>query len=155
MRPHTFCFPCCTSVQKGEPQTRVGLVTSSLPRMRSTTELLRLVFVTLFLFECLLFAGRFWWGLSPLAWSGRRGSNPPPIAWKAIALPNELLPPVEVGHFVGEGGLEPPNSSEDRFTVCCNCHYATPPSSSASDATLSWPPGFSFEPMKGLEPPTG
>ena len=28
------------------------------------------------------------------AWfsSGRRGSNPPPIAWKAIALPNELLP---------------------------------------------------------------
>ena len=32
-------------------------------------------------------------------------------------------------HFVGEGGLEPPNSSEDRFTVCCNCRYATPPSS--------------------------
>ena len=30
-------------------------------------------------------------------------------------------------HFVGEGGLEPPNSSEDRFTVCCNCRYATPP----------------------------
>ena len=30
---------------------------------------------------------------------------------------------------VGEGGLEPPNSSEDRFTVCCNCHYATPPTS--------------------------
>ena len=29
--------------------------------------------------------------------------------------------------LVGEGGLEPPNSSEDRFTVCCNCHYATPP----------------------------
>ena len=28
--------------------------------------------------------------------------------------------------FVGEGGLEPPNSSEDRFTVCCNCRYATP-----------------------------
>ena len=37
-------------------------------------------------------------------------------------------------HFfsVGEGGLEPPNSSEDRFTVCCNCHYATPPSISFS-----------------------
>ena len=62
-------------------------------------------------------------------WSGRRGSNPPPIAWKAIALPNELLPPVEVLAFVGEGGLEPPNSSEDRFTVCCNCRYATPPTS--------------------------
>jgi hypothetical protein len=25
-------------------------------------------------------------------WSGRPGSNWPPIAWKAIALPNELLP---------------------------------------------------------------
>ena len=25
-------------------------------------------------------------------WSGRPGSNRPPIAWKAIALPNELLP---------------------------------------------------------------
>ena len=29
--------------------------------------------------------------------------------------------------FVGKGGLEPPNSEEDRFTVCCNCRYATPP----------------------------
>ena len=29
--------------------------------------------------------------------------------------------------FVGEGGLEPPNGFPDRFTVCCNCHYATPP----------------------------
>ena len=28
---------------------------------------------------------------------------------------------------VGEGGLEPPNGYPDRFTVCCNCHYATPP----------------------------
>ena len=33
----------------------------------------------------------------------------------------------KVNFFVGEGGLEPPNSSEDRFTVCCNCRYATPP----------------------------
>lgn len=29
--------------------------------------------------------------------------------------------------FVGKGGLEPPNSEEDRFTVCCNCRYATSP----------------------------
>ena len=57
--------------------------------------------------------------------SGRRGSNPPPIAWKAIALPNELLP--LLCRFVGESGLEPLNSEEDRFTVCCNCRYATPP----------------------------
>ena len=28
---------------------------------------------------------------------------------------------------VGKGGLEPPNGFPDRFTVCCNCHYATPP----------------------------
>ena len=31
---------------------------------------------------------------------------------------------------MGKGGLEPPNSSEDRFTVCCNCRYATSPCSS-------------------------
>ena len=29
--------------------------------------------------------------------------------------------------FVGKSGLEPLNSEEDRFTVCCNCHYATSP----------------------------
>ena len=51
-------------------------------------------------------------------------------------------------HFVGEGGLEPPNSSEDRFTVCCNCHYATSPAIS----TLCW---NRAEPMEGFEPPTG
>ena len=61
----------------------------------------------------------------PLNQSGRRGSNPPPIAWKAIALPNELLP--LLCRFVGKSGLEPLNSEEDRFTVCCNCHYATSP----------------------------
>ncbi len=82
---------------KREPQTRVGLVTSSLPRKRSTTELLRLMFLTLS-FENLSFHRRRGSRFSrpPLCWSGRRGSNPPPIAWKAIALPNELLPPVEV-----------------------------------------------------------
>ena len=46
------CLPACVllfssfspalSGKKREPQTRVGLVTSSLPRKRSTTELLRL-----------------------------------------------------------------------------------------------------------------
>ena len=69
-------------------------------------------------------------GIQPLSClfpfsSGRRGSNPPPIAWKAIALPNELLP--LLSRFVGKSGLEPLNSEEDRFTVCCNCHYATSP----------------------------
>ena len=125
-----FLFSPCTFAHKREPQTRVGLVTSSLPRKRSTTELLRLAFFALSLFEYLFFLTRkrgFFLSPLPPFWSGRRGSNPPPIAWKAIALPNELLPPVEVLAFVGEGGLEPPNSSEDRFTVCCNCRYATPP----------------------------
>ncbi len=30
--------------------------------------------------------------LHPKALSGRRGSNPRPTAWKAVALPTELLP---------------------------------------------------------------
>lgn len=52
---------------------RIELTTSSLPRTHSTTELRRLIFVY-------------------LIWSGRRGSNPRPTAWKAVALPTELLP---------------------------------------------------------------
>ena len=89
--------------------------------------------------------------------SGRRGSNPRPTAWKAVALPTELLPQsnLKIWRFenlkinsqnnfhlyhlknfcsnatqfsnlqilklvtVGKGGFEPPNSEEDRFTVCC------------------------------------
>ena len=47
--------------------TGIEPVTSSLPRKRSTSELHRLV------------------------WSGRRDSNPRPSAWKADALPAELL----------------------------------------------------------------
>ncbi len=47
-------------------------------------------------------------------WSGRPGSNWPPIAWKAIALPNELLPL----YYVGRVGFEPTYSEENRFTVC-------------------------------------
>ncbi len=39
--------------------------------------------------------------------SGKRGSNPPPTAWKAVALPNELLPRVKK---VGEEGFEPPKA---------------------------------------------
>ena len=60
--------------------TRVELVTPSLPRKCSTTELHRLIY-------CLLQQAE-----AVVCLSGRRGSNPPPIAWKAIALPNELLP---------------------------------------------------------------
>ena len=55
---------------KFEPMPRIELGTSSLPRKRSTTELHRLV---IFL-------------------SGRPGSNRRHSAWKADALPTELLP---------------------------------------------------------------
>ena len=60
--------------KKGEPLWGIEPQTSSLPRKCSTTELQRLEN------RCLRHA------------SGRRGSNPRPIAWKAIALPTELLP---------------------------------------------------------------
>ena len=64
---------------------RIELMTPSLPRKCSTPELHRPIL------------------------SGRRGSNPPPIAWKAIALPNELLP--LLGNLiVGRGGFEPPKA---------------------------------------------
>ena len=49
--------------------TGIEPVTSSLPRKRSTPELHR-----------------------PEDKSGRRGSNPRPTAWKAVALPTELRP---------------------------------------------------------------
>ncbi len=50
---------------------RIELTTSSLPRKCSTPELQQ---------------------LDKKVLSGRPGSNRPPEAWKAIALPNELLP---------------------------------------------------------------
>ena len=55
-------------------------MTSSLPRKCSTPELRRLILAHWFI--C----------LSLNQPSGRRGSNSRPIAWKAIALPTELLP---------------------------------------------------------------
>ncbi len=60
-----------------EPMGGIEPPTSSLPRKCSTTELQRLVG-----------AGAH----SGDKKSGRPGSNRPPSAWKADALPNELLP---------------------------------------------------------------
>ena len=87
-----------------EPLVRIELTTSSLPRKCSTTELQRRT-----------------------CWSGRRGSNSPPIAWKAIALPNELLPLIEqqlycdqrtcIPKDVGRSGFEPLKSKDSGFTV--------------------------------------
>ena len=54
------------------------------------------------------------------SWSGKRGSNPRPSAWKADALPSELFPPLNskrlyssvppVYLLVGRGGFEPPKA---------------------------------------------
>ena len=111
-----------------EPLVRIELTTSSLPRKCSTTELQRRT-----------------------CWSGRRGSNSPPIAWKAIALPNELLPLIEQQCFaikelfipkdVGRSGFEPLKSKDSGFTV-----------------RPIWPlwnlPVYISEPKMGLEPAT-
>ena len=98
---------------------RFELMTSSLPRMRSTPELHRL-----------------------FDWSGRRGSNSRPSAWKADALPTELLPrmlweEVDSNHRTRRSG----------FTVRRNCRYAILPS-------LLRICFRDFEPMEGVEPTT-
>ena len=89
-------------------------------------------------------------GLFPLVWSGRRGSNPPPIAWKAIALPNELLPPVEV--WLSWGRVDSNHRTLPR-TDLQSVAIAAMRLPRIPDA-LS-PASVLFEPMKGLEPPTG
>ena len=77
-----------------EPLKGIEPLTSSLPRKCSTTELQRLLLswqiqsaVPSKLHQPQTIHCRL-----PTVKSGRRGSNSPPIAWKAIALPNELLP---------------------------------------------------------------
>ena len=81
---------------------RIELTTSSLPRKCSTTELQQQTHL-LILWYCDLEIRVQPAGLysnpqisksqhRQMHLSGRRGSNPRPIAWKAIALPTELLP---------------------------------------------------------------
>ena len=48
--------------------------------------------------------------------SGKRGSNPPPTAWKAVALPNELLP--QRLKKSGRGRIRTSEGLASRFTVC-------------------------------------
>ena len=111
------------AVAQSELLPRVELGTSSLPRMRSTTELKQHK-------------------------SGKRDSNPRPPAWKASALSTELFPrdflagksrasfgfaKLRMQAFtclaqnfrkksprdcVGADGFEPPKSKDSRFTVC-------------------------------------
>ena len=84
--------------------------TSSLPRKRSTPELRRLfLHITdtqvqtymnnLSCSTCKTPALTFQ-SLHPKALSGRRGSNPRPTAWKAVALPTELLPHTYYLYFI-------------------------------------------------------
>ena len=67
---------------------RIELTTSSLPRKCSTPELQRLLSCLPVIKQRTVFLQEF----TNSSKSGRRGSNSRPIAWKAIALPIELLP---------------------------------------------------------------
>src|SRR5438552_15449867 len=52
-------------------------------------------------------------------WSGRRDSNPRHPAWKARALPTELLPLAQLAQEDGGGGrIRTFEGYADRFTVC-------------------------------------
>src|SRR5437588_4681305 len=64
-----------------EPAMRFELMTSSLPRRRSTTELRGRESTT---------------NRESKHWSGRPDSNSRPSAWKADALPTELHPPTTI-----------------------------------------------------------
>ena len=97
-------------------------VTPSLPRKYSTTELHRPF---------------------RIKQSGRRGSNPRPTAWKAVALPTELRPLVRFQKVwsnsrstdfgssqdikVGGAGFEPTKAYASRFTVCPSWPLWYPP----------------------------
>ncbi len=72
-----------------EPMTGIEPVASSLPRKRSAPELHRQDL------------------------SGKRDSNPPPTAWKAVALPDELFPPK-----CGGRRIRTSEGLANRFTVC-------------------------------------
>ena len=73
------------------------------------------------------------------ALSGKRGSNPPPTAWKAVALPNELLPLGLI--FVGGEGFEPSKAAPTDLQSAPFDRSGTLPKKN--------------EPIDGLEPPTG
>ena len=135
---------------------RIELTTSSLPRKRSTPEL-------------------HW-----RSWSGRRGSNPRPSAWKADALPTELLPqfPSKSWFFrlrLGNANEFPllstcaktPLFKVKARSVCVGLLVGEdgfePPKVKTSRFTVCpiWPLWYSpkillttFEPMEGIEPTT-
>ena len=152
-RPRISSFSFMLFGIKREPQTRVGLVTSSLPRKRSTTELLRLVSFALSLFEYLFFSKR---GLGSLlfpAFERKTGLEPATyslegyrstkwatsaclsfgISWGRVDSNHRTLPRTDL-QSVAIAAMRLPR-------YCC--------------PTAQLFPSAGLEPMKGLEPPTG
>ncbi len=82
-------------ILKNELLMRIELTTSSLPRKCSTPELQQLERSQIYNFKKLYFSAVHLQRISSHQLSGRRASNSRPIAWKAIALPIELLPLVK------------------------------------------------------------
>ncbi len=106
--------------------------TPSLPWKCSTPELHWLTYLLFILDEKL---------------SGRRGSNPRPTAWKAVALPTELLPQVNMSFktrsdYVGVIGFEPIQPKQQIYSLPRLSNFGAPP-------YFALP-----EPAEGLEPPT-
>lgn len=89
-----------------EPMTGFEPVTSSLPRKHSTTELHR-----------------------PTE-SGRRASNSRPTAWKAVALPTELLPQVIDWFFCSNWALA--------YVFCCISFQDNRRACKACRASIQW-----------------
>ena len=130
-------------------------VTSSLPRKRSTPELRRRKVFNLHPYFKKEEISCFHNFVTLL--SGRPGSNRRHSAWKADALPTELLPhfshskyeiPAFTGIIVGRAGFEPAKLKNNRFTVCPRWPLEYLPNKNM----------FQFfkelEPMEGLEPTT-
>jgi hypothetical protein len=130
---------------------RIELMTPSLPRKCSTPELQR-------------------------PGSGRRVSNPLPTAWKAVALPNELLPRAGCGfgcasevcvwifefpfshpHFTCTLTLTPASWGEEDSNLRRRSQqiYSLPHLTALESPQLGALICSDFEPMDGFEPPTG
>ena len=121
-----------------EPSTRFELVTPSLPRTCSTPELRGPAFCSFHFADSRIdndelrntpLRRRSFFSIlnssfsirAKARWSGRRGSNPRPTAWKAVTLPTELLPrlPQSGGEWrirtsVGRGPADLQSAAFDR-----------------------------------------
>ena len=108
-----------------------------------------------------------------MSWSGKRGSNSRPSAWKADALPTELLPPKKLRFFVGFLGCASEKKTSILFTrlapklrifsqklwevVDSNHRTLRERIYSPPQLPLCEPPKsslFPFEPIEGFEPTT-